>query len=114
MLIAARALLGIGGATLMPSTLALIRNMFHDPSASAARRSAIWTGVMTGGIALGPVISGVLLEHFWWGSVFLVNMPAMVLLLVARPAAAARVPGPAAGPLRPAQRRAVAGAPSCR
>ena len=46
---------------------------------------------MTGGVALGPVLSGVLLEHFWWGSVFLVNLPAMVLLLVARPAPAARV-----------------------
>jgi MFS transporter, DHA2 family, multidrug resistance protein len=83
-LIAARAVLGVAGATLMPSTLALIRNLFPD----AKQRStaiAIWSGVMTGGVALGPVISGILLEHFWWGSVFLINLPAMALLLIAGP-----------------------------
>ena len=84
MLIAARALLGIAGATLMPSTLALIRNMFHDAT-QRSKAIAIWTGVLTGGIALGPVLSGFLLEHFWWGSVFLINIPAMVLLLVLGP-----------------------------
>ena len=84
MLIAARALLGVAGATLMPSTLGLIRNMFHD----ARQRStaiAIWTAVLTAGIAVGPVLSGFLLEHFWWGSVFLINIPAMVLLLAFGP-----------------------------
>ena len=84
MLIGARALLGVAGATLMPSTLGLIRNMFHD----AKQRStaiAIWTAVMTSGIALGPVLSGFLLEHFWWGSIFLINIPAMVLLLMLGP-----------------------------
>ena len=85
MLIAARAVLGIGGATLMPSTLALIRNMFHDAGSSGPRRSRSGRAVMTGGIALGPVLGGFLLEHFWWGSVFLINIPAMVLLLVLAP-----------------------------
>jgi MFS transporter, DHA2 family, multidrug resistance protein len=83
-LIAARALLGIGGATLMPSTLALIRNMFHD-AGQRAKAVAVWSAVMMGGISLGPVLSGLLLEHFWWGSVFLMNAPAMVLLLVLAP-----------------------------
>ena len=83
-LIAARAVLGVAGATLMPSTLAMVRTMFHDP-AQRARAVAIWTGVMTGGVGLGPVLGGVLLEHFWWGSVFLVNLPAMALLLLVGP-----------------------------
>ena len=83
-LIAARAVLGIGGATLMPSTLALIRNMFHDP-VQRGKAIAFWSAVMLGGISLGPVLGGLLLEHFWWGSVFLVATPAMVLLLVLAP-----------------------------
>jgi MFS transporter, DHA2 family, multidrug resistance protein len=83
-LIAARAVLGIGGATLMPSTLALIRNLFHDP-VQRGKAIAFWSAVMLGGISLGPVLSGVLLEHFWWGSVFLINTPAMVLLLILAP-----------------------------
>jgi DHA2 family multidrug resistance protein-like MFS transporter len=84
MLIAARAVLGIGGATLMPSTLGLIRNMFHDEK-QRSTAVAVWTAAMTGGIALGPVLSGVLLDHFWWGSVFLVNIPAMAMLLMLAP-----------------------------
>ncbi|KDN73690.1 MFS transporter [Streptomyces olindensis] len=83
-LIAARAVLGIGGATLMPSTMALVRTMFTDP-AQRTKAIGVWSGVMTAGIALGSVMSGVLVEHFWWGSVFLVNLPAMVLLLVLGP-----------------------------
>ncbi|MDH6131854.1 DHA2 family multidrug resistance protein-like MFS transporter [Kitasatospora sp. MAA4] len=83
-LIAARALLGLAGATLMPSTLGLVRNLFHDAK-QRGKAIGIWTGVTTGGIALGPVLSGLLLEHFWWGSVFLVSTPAMVLLLVLGP-----------------------------
>ncbi|MGK3939912.1 MFS transporter [Streptomyces caeruleatus] len=84
MLIAARAVLGIGGATLMPSTMALIRTMFTD-SGQRARAIGMWSGVMTAGIALGSVLSGVLVEYFWWGSIFLVNLPAMALLLVLGP-----------------------------
>src|SRR6185437_16251585 len=83
-LIGARAALGVGGATLMPSTLALVRNMFHD-DAQRAKAIAVWSAVMTGGISLGPILSGVLLEHFWWGSVFLINVPAMLLLLALAP-----------------------------
>ncbi|MET9683678.1 MFS transporter [Streptomyces coeruleorubidus] len=83
-LIAARAVLGIGGATLMPSTMALVRTMFTDP-AQRTKAIGVWSGVMTAGIALGSVLSGVLVEHFWWGSVFLVNLPAMALLLVLGP-----------------------------
>ncbi|MFJ8946673.1 MFS transporter [Streptomyces sp. NPDC102395] len=83
-LIAARAVLGIGGATLMPSTMALLRTMFTDPG-QRAKAIGLWSGVMTAGVALGSVMSGVLVEYFWWGSVFLVNLPAMVLLLVLGP-----------------------------
>ncbi|NEE08639.1 MFS transporter [Streptomyces sp. SID7499] len=83
-LIAARAVLGIGGATLMPSTMALVRTMFTDP-AQRTKAIGVWSGVMTAGIALGSVMSGVLVEHFWWGSVFLVNLPAMLLLLLLGP-----------------------------
>ena len=83
-LIAARAVLGVAGATLMPSTLAMIRTLFRD-EAQRSRAVAIWTAVMTAGVGLGPVVSGVLLQHFWWGSVFLVNLPAMALLLLAGP-----------------------------
>ncbi|MFW0791749.1 MFS transporter [Gordonia sp. CPCC 205333] len=84
MLIGARALLAVGGATLMPSTLALIRFVFDDPTARA-KAVAIWSAVLTGGVAVGPIISGLLLEHFWWGSVFLINVPVMLALLLAAP-----------------------------
>src|SRR3954470_14616573 len=83
-LIAARAVLGIGGATLMPSTMALLRTMFTDPG-QRAKAIGMWSGVMTAGVALGSVMSGVLVQYFWWGSVFLVNLPAMALLLVLGP-----------------------------
>ena len=84
MLIAARALLGIAGATLTPSTLSLISNMFHDPR-ERARAIGIWGGCFSVGAIIGPVVGGVLLSHFWWGSVFLLGVPAMVLLLVLGP-----------------------------
>jgi DHA2 family multidrug resistance protein-like MFS transporter len=83
-LIAARALLGVAGATLMPSTLSMIRSLFTDDR-QRATAVALWTGVMTAGVGLGPVISGLLLERFWWGSVFLINIPAMALLLLVGP-----------------------------
>ncbi|MFH8843045.1 MFS transporter [Streptomyces sp. NPDC017868] len=83
-LIGARALLGVAGACLMPSTLALIRTLFQDPG-QRAKAVTLWTTVMASGISLGPVVSGALLERFWWGSVFLLNLPAMVLLLVLAP-----------------------------
>ncbi len=83
-LILARALLGLGGSTLMPSTLAIIRDVFVD-EADRAKAVAIWSAVMAGGVGLGPVLAGVLLDHFFWGSVFLVNMPVMALLLLVGP-----------------------------
>lgn len=83
-LIAARALMGIGGATLMPSTLSLIRNLFTEPG-ERTRAIGIWTASLSGGIALGPIIGGLLLEAVWWGSVFLINVPVIVLLLVLTP-----------------------------
>ena len=84
MLIATRALLGITAATLAPSTLSLIRNMFHDPHQRTVA-IGIWGTSFSLGGAIGPLLGGVLLEHFWWGSVFLINVPVMVLLLAVGP-----------------------------
>jgi len=83
-LIASRAVLGLAGATLAPSTLSLIRTMFPD---DRQRRTAIavWTAGFSGGAGLGPLLGGVLLEHFWWGSVFLINVPVMILLVALAP-----------------------------
>ncbi|MGW1657065.1 MFS transporter [Streptomyces atratus] len=83
-LIVARALLGVAGATLAPSTLALITNMFRDER-QRGQAIAIWATCQFTGGALGPVLAGFLLQHFWWGSVFLVAVPAMALLLLAGP-----------------------------
>ncbi|UQA96447.1 MFS transporter [Streptomyces halobius] len=80
MMIAARALLGVAGATLMPSTLALIRNLFHDPQ-ERSLAVGIWGAMASAGTAVGPVLGGFLLGHFWWGSVFLINLPVMALLV---------------------------------
>lgn len=83
-LIAARALLGIFGAMLMPATMSLIRNIFTDAS---ERRTAIaiWMAGFSGGAALGPLVGGWLLEHFWWGSIFLIALPLLVPMLVLGP-----------------------------
>ena len=80
-LIAVRALLGVGGATIMPSTLSLIRNIFLD-ARHRATAIAIWSAGSSGGTALGPLVGGVLLERFWWGSVFLINVPVMAAVIV--------------------------------
>jgi EmrB/QacA subfamily drug resistance transporter len=74
MLIAARASMGIGGALMMPSTLAIITDMFRD-GRERQRAIGIWAGTTGVGIALGPIVGGLLLAHFWWGSVFLINVP---------------------------------------
>ena len=84
MLIAARALLGVAGATLAPSTLSLIRNMFPDAHERTVAVS-VWIMSYSAGAAIGPLVGGVLLEHFWWGSVFLINVPVMALLLALGP-----------------------------
>jgi DHA2 family multidrug resistance protein-like MFS transporter len=101
MLIAMRALLGIAGATLAPSTMSLIRNMFHDPH---ERQFAIgvWIASFSVGGAIGPLVGGVLLEFYSWGSVFLVAVPVMVLLLVLGPALLPEYRDPNAGRLDPA------------
>ncbi len=84
MLIMARALLGIAGASILPSTLALIRNMFPDPKQMGLAIAA-WTTAYMVGVALGPVLGGVMLANFWWGSVFLLGVPVMALLLLLGP-----------------------------
>ncbi|MFU8875773.1 MFS transporter [Micromonospora sp. SL4-19] len=82
MLIGARLLLGVAGATIMPSTLSIIRDMFPD-ARERTRAIAIWGAGSGGGLALGPLVGGALLDHFWWGSVFLVNVPVVAVFLVA-------------------------------
>ncbi|MEU2915714.1 MFS transporter [Streptomyces massasporeus] len=84
MLIAARALLGIAGATLMPSTLSLLRNMFLDEGQRTVAITVWLNSFLVGGL-IGPVIGGILVENFWWGSVFLLGVPVMVLLLILGP-----------------------------
>lgn len=83
-LILARGIMGIAGSTLMPSTLAIVRAMFQD-SAQRAKALGIWSAVMAGGVSVGPIICGLLLDRFSWGSVFLINIPAMALLLIIAP-----------------------------
>ncbi|MGW5609273.1 MFS transporter [Streptomyces sp. NPDC003753] len=80
-MILARALLGVAGATLMPATLALIRNIFHDPR-ERSLAVGIWGATASAGTAVGPIVGGLLLEHFWWGSVFLINLPVMAVLVL--------------------------------
>ncbi|MFJ6757757.1 MFS transporter [Streptomyces sp. NPDC091273] len=79
-LIAARALLGIGGAMIMPATLSILRQVFPDRR-ERALAIGIWTAVAAVGAASGPVLGGFLVQHFWWGSVFLINIPLMALIL---------------------------------
>lgn len=79
-LIGARVVLGIGAAMMMPATLSLIRLSFSD-ARERALAIGIWASVASGGAAFGPVVGGILLEHFWWGSVFLVNVPIVLLAL---------------------------------
>jgi EmrB/QacA subfamily drug resistance transporter len=80
-LIATRALMGVGGAMIMPATLSIITNVFTDRR-ERAQAIAIWSATAGAAVAIGPVTGGWLLEHFWWGSVFLVNVPVVVVALV--------------------------------
>ncbi len=98
MLIVARALLGIAGATLAPSTLSLIRNMFLDPRQRTIA-IGVWISSFSAGGAIGPLFGGVLLEFFWWGSVFLLGVPVMVLLLAVGPRLLPEFRDPTAGRL---------------
>jgi len=84
MLIASRALLGIAGATIAPSTLSLIRNLFQDPG-QRTFAIGVWVTAYSLGGAIGPLLGGILLEFFWWGSVFLLAIPVMALLLLLGP-----------------------------
>ena len=92
--------MGIGGALIMPATLSIITNVFTDP-AERAKAIGIWAGVSALGIGIGPLAGGLLLEHFWWGSVFLVNVPIVIAALVARLLPRARLEGPDAPRLDP-------------
>jgi DHA2 family multidrug resistance protein-like MFS transporter len=98
MLIAARALLGIAGATLAPSTLSLIFSMFTDP-AQRSKAIGIWITAFSAGGAIGPVLGGILLERYWWGSVFLLAVPVMALLLLLGPRVLPEYKDPEAGRL---------------
>jgi len=100
MLIAMRALLGVAGATLAPSTMSLIRNMFHD---ERERQFAIgvWIASFSLGSAIGPLVGGVLLQLFGWGSVFLAAVPVMILLLVLGPVLLPEYRDPDAGRIDP-------------
>jgi DHA2 family multidrug resistance protein-like MFS transporter len=97
-LIAARALLGVAGATLAPSTLSLIRNMFADPR-QRTLAVGVWISSFSAGAAIGPMLGGLLLEWFWWGSVFLVALPVMAVLLALGPVLLPEFRDPDAGRL---------------
>jgi DHA2 family multidrug resistance protein-like MFS transporter len=98
MLILARALLGLAGATLAPSTLSLISNMFHDDRERTFAVS-VWVASFSLGGALGPAVGGLLLAHFWWGSVFLLSIPITALVLIVGPALLPEYRNPNAGRL---------------
>jgi MFS transporter, DHA2 family, multidrug resistance protein len=96
MLIGTRALLGLAGATIAPSTLSLIRNMFLD-AGQRTTAIGIWITSYSVGGAIGPLVGGVLLDHFWWGSVFLIAVPVMGLLLLLGPVLLPEYRDPGAG-----------------
>ncbi|MDQ5895850.1 MAG: transporter, partial [Actinomycetota bacterium] len=79
-LIAARALLGVGGAMIMPPTMSIIRDIFRDRE-ERVKAVGIWSAVSAGGAAIGPLIGGFLVEHFWWGAVFLINVPIVLIII---------------------------------
>ncbi|MBN8867618.1 MAG: MFS transporter [Solirubrobacterales bacterium] len=79
-LIAARAVLGVAGAMIMPPTMSIIRDVFRDRD-ERVRAVGIWSAVSAGGAAIGPLIGGFLVEHFWWGAVFLINVPIVLGIL---------------------------------
>ncbi len=81
-LIATRAVMGVGGAFIMPATLSILTNVFTDPG-ERVRAIGVWAGVAGIGVALGPLAGGFLLQHFYWGSIFLVNVPIVVVAIVA-------------------------------
>ena len=94
--------MGIGAALIFPATLAILTNVFRDP-AERAKAIGIWAAVSGLSVAVGPVTGGWLLEHFWWGSVFLVNIPIVIFALVAGWFLVPNSPRPARLPPRPAR-----------
>ena len=100
MLIASRAILGVAGATVAPSTLSLIRNMFLNPHQRTVAIS-VWVTSFSIGGAIGPLVGGAMLEKFWWGSVFLIGVPVMALLLVVGPRLLPEYRDPSPGRLDP-------------
>jgi EmrB/QacA subfamily drug resistance transporter len=98
-LIALRAVMGIGAALIMPATLSILTNVF--PPHERAKAIAIWAGLAGTGAAIGPVAAGFLLEHFWWGSVFLVNVPLVLVALIAGRVLVPNSQDPNAEPLDP-------------
>ena len=98
MLIASRAVMGIAGATVAPSTLSLIFTMFLDPK-QRSTAIGVWIAAYSAGGAIGPILGGILLEFFWWGSVFLIGVPVMVLLLILGPRTLPEYRDPNAGRL---------------
>jgi EmrB/QacA subfamily drug resistance transporter len=99
-LIAARSAMGVGGALVLPATLSIITNLFTEPAARA-RAIAVWAGVAALGLGLGPLVGGFLLQHFSWGSIFLVNIPVVVAAILAGRLAIPESRAPDAGPLDP-------------
>ncbi|MEY9872151.1 DHA2 family multidrug resistance protein-like MFS transporter [Streptacidiphilus sp. MAP12-33] len=97
-LIAARAVLGLAGATIMPSTLSILRAVFTD-QAERATAVGLWSAASVAGFGLGPVVGGLLLGHYWWGSVFLVDVPVCAVVLVAGPLVLPESRDPAPGRL---------------
>ncbi|MFF8594433.1 MFS transporter [Streptomyces sp. NPDC015220] len=95
-LILCRALMGLGGATLLPSGLAIISNLFRDPK-QRAQAIGVFAATFAAGFAVGPIIGGLLLNRFSWGSVFLINIPVVVLFLLFAPALLKEVREPSAG-----------------
>jgi MFS family permease len=98
-LIAARGAMGIGGALIMPSTLSIITNIFTGEE--RGRAIAAWAAVAGLGIIIGPVLGGWLLEHFWWGSVFLLNLPVVTVAIAAGAVLVPESKDPRATPLDP-------------
>ncbi|MGW6696166.1 MFS transporter, partial [Rhodococcus sp. NPDC054953] len=96
-LIGARAFLAVGAAAMMPATLSLIRITFEDERERGIA-IGVWGTMSVFGMALGPIVGGLLLEHFWWGSVFLINVPVVLIALVA---AAFLAPGGSGNPDKP-------------
>ncbi len=97
-LILGRGAMGVAGAMLMPSTLALIRNTFTDPR-ERTMAIGIWSAMAAAGEAVGPLAAGILLEHFWWGSVFLANVPVCLAVILIGAVALRESKNPKPGPL---------------